>query len=167
MHAHGVRGYTLIELLTTLSVAAIIGSLSVGAFAHLTAAIQQSSAIHSAITSLNRTRYLAVKRNERVGLCSISEDNKCSPTWGGRYLAGFVDKNQNRKMDENEEIIFHQAWNRNLSIRWDDRFTNSAVVYQPNGTVVSNGTIYLSNSRGEAFAELIVNNYGRFRTKKY
>lgn len=162
MQAQGFRGYTLIELLITLSIAAILGSLSISGLSHLAARTVQYNAIQSTITSLNRTRYLAVKLNRRIGLCSLTEDAKCSTDWSGKYLGGFIDANQNRKIDSGEEIVFRQEWNPSLNIQWDDRFTNSAITYQPNGTVVSNGTIYLSNN-GKPFAKLIVNNYGRFR----
>lgn len=166
MAACKIKGFTLIELMIALSVAAILGAFSVSGFNNLINSIRQYNAIQSTVSSLSRTRYLAVKLGQRVALCSLTIDQTCSPAWDGKYLGAFVDANSNHLRDNDEEIIFRQEWIRSMHIRWDDKFDNTAVIYQPNGIAVSNGTIYLTNEKNQLFARLVINNYGRVRFEK-
>ncbi|MFT3929815.1 MAG: GspH/FimT family protein [Spongiibacteraceae bacterium] len=166
MHAQGVRGYTLIELLTTLTIASILGLTSISGFNHLITHIHQYHAVQNTTTALSRARLLAVSRGERVSLCSLSIDNQCTSEWNGEYLGGFVDTNSNHARDIDEEIIFRQSWNPSLTLHWNDRFEDTTITFQPNGTAVSNGTLTFANVGEKAFANLIINNYGRVRLEK-
>jgi len=164
MHTQRIGGYTLIELLTILNIAAVLSFLGIGGFSKLVSKTQQFNIIHETITSLNFARTVALKRYERVGFCNIANDRKCSDDWNGGHLIGFIDSNQNRAYDSNEEIIFQQTWNsRYVHTKWNNRLGDKAITYQTNGRIVSNGTLYLSDENDKLFAKLIVNNSGRFR----
>lgn len=87
---HGdMRGFTLIELMVTLTVLAIVLSLAAPSFASLMASNRMSTQTNEFIVALNLARSEAVRRGQAVTLLSNDDDN---------YSKGwkvFPDKNGN------------------------------------------------------------------------
>jgi type IV fimbrial biogenesis protein FimT len=91
-----LRGVTLIELLVTLSVIAILLTLGVGAFRTLIANAKMTNAANSLIGHLQFARSEAVKRNLRVEVCPSEDGSTCSPRapafWQGGYMVAVVNE---------------------------------------------------------------------------
>ena len=69
------RGFTLIELMVTLSVLAIVLSLAAPSFAELMAANRLSTQTNEFVGSLNLARSEAVRRGQPVTLRAVDNDN--------------------------------------------------------------------------------------------
>ena len=83
-----VQGFTLIELMITLVIAAILAALAVPSFRTLIASTTLSSQANEFVTMIAYARSEAVKRNARVTLCKSSNDEDCTAigTWAQGYI---------------------------------------------------------------------------------
>ncbi len=77
----GMRGFTLIELMVTLAVMAIVLSLAAPSFASLLASNRMSSQTNEFIGALNLARSEAVRRSQPVALRSNGGDLNFSTGW--------------------------------------------------------------------------------------
>jgi type IV fimbrial biogenesis protein FimT len=75
------RGFTLIELMVTLTVLAILLSIAAPSFSNLMAANRMSTQTNEFITALNLARSEAVRRGQPVALRSVGNDNNFSTGW--------------------------------------------------------------------------------------
>lgn len=64
------RGFTIIELLTTMAVSAVIFALAVPGFTHMMASHRLTDTANAFVESLNQARLQAVRGNQRTIFCS-------------------------------------------------------------------------------------------------
>ncbi|MDD4965937.1 GspH/FimT family pseudopilin [Halothiobacillus sp.] len=70
-----MRGFTIIELMITLVVAAILLAIAIPSFTYLTVSNKLTTSANSLVSNLAIARMAAIKRNADVGVCG---DNTCS-----------------------------------------------------------------------------------------
>lgn len=87
---HSISGFTLIELMVTLAVAAIVLSVAVPSFQ--TQLLNNRSIVlgEDFASAVNYTRSEAIKRAGRVSLCASKDGATCVGTWTDGFIA-FVD----------------------------------------------------------------------------
>lgn len=78
------RGFTLMEMLVTLAVVAIVASLAVPSFQNMIATQRVRSAANDLVASLNFARSEAVKRNRVVTITPAG-------SWAGGWTVSYVD----------------------------------------------------------------------------
>lgn len=84
------KGFTLIELMVTITVLAIVVGIAIPSF-YTQIQNNRSMALGEEFTSaLNYARSEAVKRGKRVSLCASADGSKCSGSWPQGWIA-FVD----------------------------------------------------------------------------
>ncbi|NOZ52570.1 MAG: prepilin-type N-terminal cleavage/methylation domain-containing protein [Gammaproteobacteria bacterium] len=100
------HGFTLIELIVTLSIAAIITTASVPSFQNFIQNNRMSTAVHNFVTTLNLARSEAVKRGERVTVCKSTDLVNCTNAngWEQGWIV-FVDSNGNGTRQAPGEIL--------------------------------------------------------------
>lgn len=137
------HGFTLIELIVTLAIAAILTTLSFS-IPKLLRHERITSEVNNLIADLSLTRSEAVKTGEQVLLCKSQDQNQCSRNgnWdSGRLI--FIDKNRNYQKDPGEQIIrVQQSLPSFLSLKfraWGPG-RGRYLSYQPSGFVQQNGT---------------------------
>jgi|GEM_PF-6048145 len=163
MYTHG-RGFSLLELLFAVFIASLLTLASVWGFRGFAERSQRQLALHTAVLALDRARSLAVIRRGRVAVCMFNQARVCSDDWSGTELAVFVDANQNRQRDADEEIIYQQPWPATrLQLRWRNWRNERAITYQANGSVVSNGTLSINDANGNTLDSLVISKPGRAR----
>lgn len=70
-----MRGFTIIELMITLVVAAILLAIAIPSFTYLTVSNKLTTSANSLVSNLAIARMAAIKRNADVGVCA---DSSCS-----------------------------------------------------------------------------------------
>lgn len=100
------RGVTLIELLTVVSIVAILAAVGVPSFQQTIVRNRMAAQSNEFLTALNFTRSESVKRGHSVTLCRSSDGAACSSSggWESGWLA-FADPNGNGTLDTGEAVI--------------------------------------------------------------
>lgn len=142
-----LKGFTIIELMLTIAVAAVILTLGVPSFQGLMERNQLTTNINRFISSLALARSEAIKRNQRVVVCPSSDGDTCSNAGG--YDNGwiiFVDADNNNSRDGGEELIWEgESIPTNMTLRGTNGGYNTAIPYIPSGrlAVGVNGSVRL------------------------
>ncbi len=151
------QGFTLIELMITIAIMAIILTIGIPSLQNLVANNRLATLTNSMIGALNIARSESVKRNQLVVV------RKSGSKWKDGWQV-FVDSNKNHNLDGGELVIQKYAALPN------DYFINpsssfSAYVYfRPDGRSNSNGNFYFCSSNKESlFREVVIHNSGRIR----
>ena len=103
------NGFTLIELMITISIAAILVGLAVPSFGSLIEKNQITTAHNDLISALKLARNSAITHSKDTYVCELQNKNQCNTSrpfnadWSKGWLV-FVDDNGNRKLD-NDDLI--------------------------------------------------------------
>lgn len=103
-------GLTLIELLVTIAIAAILAGLAAPSFRDMIVGNRLKSHASALLSSLLLARGEAIKRNGRVVLCKSADGAACtlSGGWEQGWIV-FADGNNNAALDAGETVIQRQA----------------------------------------------------------
>ena len=98
-------GMTLIELMITVAIVAILIGISVPSFAHLGSSQKMSTTTHTVMASFNHARMRALSLGKQVVLCPSTDGATCSggTSWQHGWLT-YDDANRNRKLDPSETV---------------------------------------------------------------
>lgn len=97
-------GYTLLEMLITLSISAILLSLAVPAFAGVIRQLQSDTMINTLAGHFQLARSTAITQRHPVVFCARASDIACGSDWSRGALV-FADPNNNRKLDGDERLL--------------------------------------------------------------
>jgi len=156
-------GFTLIELLVTLSIAAILLTVAVPSFIVFVQNNRLATQANDLVTMLNYARSEAIKRNQRITVCSSITGTSCagSTIWDSGLLV-FADTNGDGVVDGGEDVLqVRQAMEGgNTLLSGLNRVT-----YQSTGFSAGfMGTFRLCDTRGPANGRaIVVSNQGRVR----
>jgi type IV fimbrial biogenesis protein FimT len=162
------KGFTLIEALVALGIAALLLVVAVPAWSHAKAAAS-AGLVRSKLAAsfLNAVRHSAIAGSEVV-ICPVSATGRCrgSTNWDNGWMA-FADINGNRIPDPNETRLGDEGpLPRDVHLRTTRGRTK--LVFQPNGgNAGANVTFTLCDSRGtESATTLVLANSGNLRLGK-
>lgn len=135
------RGASLIELMVTIVIAAILASYAIPSLGGFTKRQQQITAINALLSSLYLARSEAIKRNGDVMLCKSSNGLQCvrSGEWEQGWIM-FADGNGNRLRDSTETLIAKHDPLAGVNIYYRAFGSNHYLVYTRNGLTYTNGT---------------------------
>src|SRR5690349_7593490 len=87
------RGLTLIEMLATVSLVAILGALAAPSFHNLALNSERTTTVNTLFHALFFARSEAIKRGEVVTVCKSTDGSTCSSsgTWASGWIV-FVNK---------------------------------------------------------------------------
>ncbi|MBK1647898.1 GspH/FimT family pseudopilin [Rhabdochromatium marinum] len=165
------QGVTLVELVMTLAIAAILLAIGVPSFQNITATNRIASLTNELRGALQLARSEAVKRGRTVTVCKSDDITDSTPTcnasanWQDGWVV-FVDTNNDGSLDSGEiPLRLGQPSIGSAVITTSTRF-NDFLRFQPDGRAqgadnFSNGSINVciaSNQRS-----IIINNIGRIK----
>ncbi len=155
-----LAGFTVIELMITIALAAIILTLGVPAYQGLVERNRLTADINSFISSLALARSEAVKRKQRVTLCASNNGSTCSNNNSG-YESGWIVYVETTAPADNrasaEELLWvSEALAENMTLRATVPF-NNRIQYLPTGQTggLGNGSIFLCKDNAVNKARLI------------
>jgi len=158
------KGFTLLELIITISILAILLSLGIPAFQDFALKQRLNAAVTALHNDLLLARAQAIHRDVQVIACPWNPGAGCTgkTDWSDGWIV-FGDSNEDRSYQDGETVLRHGQGVENVMIysssgRTDFRF-------YPNGTAPgSNGSISICGLRGpEQARKLVISNLGRIR----
>jgi type IV fimbrial biogenesis protein FimT len=182
-HRRGARGFTMIELMVTLTVAGVLCALALPNLRPLVQNSRLTSAANDLLRSLYIARAEAVKRQGNVVVCATADPTASDATITCSYGAFngwfvFNDVNGNWQRDAGDAVIEkHALLDSSVTVRNDGNgiisyapsgFANLAGAEAPSSNIVfcdQRGTVVLSGTDSTARAVLIANT-GRVRVTK-
>lgn len=158
------NGFTIIELMVTLSITAILLSMGVPAFRDYSLRQRMSASISALHSDLLYGRSQAIYRNTQVVACPGNPSEGCaeSTDWTAGWIV-FSDSNTDRKHQDDEDLLRHTQGLDHIMIHSSSGRTNFR--FYPNGTTPgSNGSLSLCGLGGPEHArKLVISNLGRIR----
>ncbi|MCB1986530.1 MAG: GspH/FimT family pseudopilin [Burkholderiales bacterium] len=162
------KGFTVIELLVTLSVAGILLAVAAPSYREFVQESRISAQSNSILSSIMLTKSEAIKRNSPATICPSTSGTACTggTIWSNGWIV-FADANSDGVVDAGEEII-------QVGAAFPDGNTlqtgpgDLRVTFSANGFSMGfNSTFSLCDGRGAAHSRaLILSNQGRMRTEK-
>lgn len=158
-----LSGYTLLELLVTLSIIAILSAIAVPSFDGVMNKTKQSSELNGFLSELHLARSEAIKRSRQIVVCPSNNGSDCGAdnTWSlGRIM--FIDNNRNNTRDNNDEILrITDAIETGLSIQASANISTN-IRYRSDGMAAEVGELTVCDKRGSSSAQaIIINATGR------
>lgn len=100
-------GMTVLELLVTLSVGAILTSVAIPSFQELVADTRIKSTANVLVAHLNAARSEAIKRGEPVAVCASVDEATCSDTteWASGWIVFTDSDGQPGVLDGTDELL--------------------------------------------------------------
>ncbi len=156
------KGLTLVELMTTLAVAAVLVFTAVPNFTSFIQNNRMATQVNELNTSLSLGRSEAVKRNRNITICRSSNGTGCTGDWQSGWIV-FVDNDFDGTVDAGDEILrVHGGMPGNNTLS----FSQTRVTYAGTGIARngSSGTFTFCDPRGETSASgLVIGPSGRPR----
>lgn len=163
-------GFTFIELVIIVAIAAILLTAGVPSFIALIKGNRMTTQVNEFIGTLSYARSEAVKRGQSVTICQSSNGTACGGAlqWENGFLL-FVDPNGNATVDAGEVTLrVGQAAPADFTIRGTN-FTN-ALTYAPTAFIQPDGTsgfLTFCDDRGPSWARgVLVSATGRPRVSQ-
>lgn len=131
-----VRGFTLVELMITIAIAAILLVVAIPDFTTTIRRNRASTQTNALVAAIGLARSEAIKRGIPVSVCASANQAACSGNnnWATGWIV-FTDSNQDGVIDGNDQPI--QVWG---ALSGNSAFTGPVafLTYQPSG-LISNG----------------------------
>ncbi len=157
-------GTTLVELLTTLTIVAVLATVALPGFHAFHLNSQRATVVNGFLHSLFLARSEAIKRGQIVSVCRSGDGTNCESRtgdWRGGWIV-FVnsDRDDPPERDSDEELITSSAGWPGGSITSNRR----GYSFRPATQGVVNGTIVFCDARGSSYARaIIISHTGRPR----
>jgi type IV fimbrial biogenesis protein FimT len=159
------RGFTLVELMVVLSIAAILLTVAVPGFQSFILNARRTMVANDLVLALAYAKSEAVKRGVRVTVCSRQNDTTCAgdTTWDVGWLV-FVDNNGDGVVDTADLVLQVYPSLPNGSTL---RAGRARVTYQPTGFSPGfNDTFHLCDARGAGEdRNIVLSLLGRVKTE--
>jgi type IV fimbrial biogenesis protein FimT len=163
------RGLTLIELLITLVIAAIVLTLGSAGLGELIARNRMVTAVNTFIANLQLARSEAVTRGGDVVLCPSTDGAGCtdSTDWHSGYLVFSDEITENSAVDEGEPVIRVVQGDADAPVEITSTAGRTSISYQGDGTSAgANVTLTFCDTSGRTDdRQVVISNVGRPRTQ--
>lgn len=128
------QGFTLVELMVTVALIAILAGLGIPSFNGMIAQNRVISSINEFHSALRLARAEAVKRNADVVFCASSNKTSCTGGWGSGWLV-YQDADGDGAIDNNEVIRVGDAVQSGYALTFSSIVTT--ITFKPRGSITT------------------------------
>jgi len=141
-------GFSFIETLTGLTIAGVLGLLSIG-LGDLVSSHAITAEVNSLVADLAYARSESINRRDTVTLCTSVDGAECTnnAAWRDGWII-FVDSNRNRKIDGQDRLLRQQEPLRAGSDLHYSSDYYHYVMYSREGAVFPGGTFTFCSRNG-------------------
>ncbi|MCI3879176.1 MULTISPECIES: GspH/FimT family protein [Acinetobacter] len=163
------HGLTLIELLTTLGILAILTTFAVPYFREIMISNEVAHLKRILTIHIQKAKTDAQLHHKNVMLCPSSDAIHCDHDWNKGFI-GFIDSNRNRQRDLEETLLFTIALNHkygHLSYRAFGNIPDSIIFQSSNGLpLASNGSFIYCSTSPNYHTKILLSRMGNIRFEK-
>lgn len=153
-------GFTLVELVVTLTIIGIMAALAVPGLTKLMESNRMTALTNELIADISLARSEAIKRGAQIGICGSPASPSCAggATWNGGWLV-FVDADNSGAWSAGDiSIKTHEAVPRNIVLTPQA----STIMFSRMGGALTGGGIYeVCNSKIKKKRDIEVSTVGR------
>jgi type IV fimbrial biogenesis protein FimT len=151
-------GFTLFELLVTITVAAMVIAIGVPSFAKFGARNRQAAEINALFHAVHLARKTSIMRRQVISLCPSTDGLRCAPgrDWSmGWLMFENLDRDEPPQVDAAEPVISFHAVDERVRVSANRRgFTLRATHLR-----ATNGTLIVCDRAGRIPAKALVVSY--------
>lgn len=156
--AKRIAGFTIIELMVTIAVLAIIATFAVPSFRDVIISNSVASDRDELFVTLNFARSEAIKRGRAVTVCKSADGSSCdnSLSWNAGWLVFQDDDRNGAKASTETALRSHGALDGQVAVAYSG--TNNTITFESRGLLLSSasaGTFTFSHSAGSKFNRTI------------
>ena len=156
------KGFTLIELMVSVSVTSILTAIAVPNFSDFIVRMRVDNEISQLHRILLITRNAAINSGNKAIICPLDATFQCTDQWH-KELSVFIDVNDNKQFDANEKVIRLRS-----EINTGDKLVygkgRNKITYKPTGQLsgLANGTFrYCPQSHKNKARGIVIARSGR------
>ncbi|MCC7326115.1 MAG: GspH/FimT family pseudopilin [Burkholderiales bacterium] len=165
-------GFTLLELLASLGIAAALLLLGIPGYAAWIAEMELRDRVEALVGAMSLARSEAIKRNARVNLCPSGDGARCADNglWEAGWLV-FADDDRDGERGDDETVLRVQAAARPLiTVRGNKPVTNYVSYTGFGHTRMVSGALQMGTfticRTGRTAVDVVLANGGRVRVER-
>lgn len=149
-------GFTLVELITVLAIAAVVASTALPSYKSLVMNSRVQTSLYQLMAHLKFARGEAIKRGFSVALCASNDQATCNGgnQWESGYIV-FVNINGDQVVDPGETVL-RATTSSDPSITIRSAAFGNGIGYQPSAFTNVAGTFTVCDPRGASKARAVV-----------
>jgi len=151
-------GFTLIELMITLSIVAILATTAIPSFDNMIKNARRRQSVDNVWHAIFLARSEAIKRNSVVVLCKSRNGTQCDNSFGnwanGWLVFENLDHDEPAQVDADEPIL--RVYNANEHVSVTSNRGRQTFAFRPMAQGGVTGTIVFCDARGSSEARAII-----------